>query len=212
MRGKGLLSGLTPIFTALGVNAVPVTGVFFSGWPVETAMVVYFLENLITVAVTTMRIHFLAPAREDVPGQKPQERRSMLQNFLVVALGFSLAVGIFLSFFIFGILKAPVAAADVASGVGWIIVFQLVGLIADLILWRRVSLDLANSFLEQSLGRVFLLYLAVFTGLCAAAYTNEWFVYPFMGLKTMVDVGGQIQFFIRRMRWQPATSAVTSDL
>jgi hypothetical protein len=174
--------------------------------------VVYFLENLVTVAVTTARVHFLAPAREDIPGEKPKDRRSMLQNFLVVALGFSLVVGVFLFFFIFLILKAPIAAADVVSGIGWIIVFQLVGLIADLSLWRRMSLDLANTFLEQSLGRVFLLYLAVFAGLCAAAYTNAWFVIPFMALKIMVDVGGQIQFFIRRMRWQSPTSVATSEL
>jgi hypothetical protein len=106
--------------------------------------------------------------------------------------------GVFIAVFLFLILKAPIAASNVATGLVSILVFQLFELVADLILWRRLSLGQAELLLLQSLRRGFVLYLGVFAGLCAAAYANSWFVTPFILFKTLMDVGIQVEYFLKR--------------
>ena len=87
---------------------------------------------------------------------------------------------------------------DVAAGLAGILVFQLFELVADLILWRRLSLAQAETLLLQSLRRAFVLYFGVFIGLCGAAYAGSWFVVPFMVLKTLMDLGTQVEYFLKR--------------
>ncbi len=48
------------------------------------------------------------------------------------------------------------------------------------------------------MGRVALLYLAVFAGFCAAPFHSYGFLLPFIGLKTVVDVGQPIQALWQR--------------
>jgi hypothetical protein len=221
---KGALSAGTHLFTVLGVNAVPALGVFAGGWPAETAMVVYMLETLTMVALSALRVRLLAPAREETVGDasspvssllagvtvttpagtrpllgnKPRDRRHILEGFLVVSFGFSAASGIFMAVFLFLILKAPIAASDVAAGLVTILVFQLFELVADLILWRRLSLAQADTLLLQSLRRTFVLYFGVFAGVCGAAYAGSWFVIPFIVFKTLMEVGIQVEYFLKQ--------------
>jgi hypothetical protein len=42
------------------------------------------------------------------------------------------------------------------------------------------------------------LYFGVFAGLCGAAYVGSWFVIPFMVLKTLMDLGTQVEYFLKR--------------
>jgi hypothetical protein len=228
---KGALSAGTHLFTVLGVNAVPALGVFAGGWPAETAMLVYLLETLTMVVLSALRVRLLAPAREETMGDQPapasplpagltvttpagskswmdnqpRDRRQILEGFLVVSFGFSGVSGVFIVVFLFLIRKAPIAASDVTAGLVTILIFQLFELVADLILWRRMSLGQADILLLQSLRRAFVLYFGVFIGLCGAAYTGSWFVIPFIVLKTLMDVGTQVEYFLKR---RPVTTGI----
>jgi hypothetical protein len=216
---KNALSAGTHLLTVLGVNAVPALGVFAGGWPAETAMLVYLLETLTMIALSALRVRLLAPAREETAGEpspllagvtatpvgatslmgnKPRDRRQILEGFLVVSFGFAGVSGVFIAVFLLLILKAPIAGSDVAAGLAAILVFQLFELVADLILWRRLSLAQSETLLLQSLRRAFVLYFGVFAGLCGAAYAGSWFVIPFIVLKTLMDLGTQVEYFLKR--------------
>ena len=67
---------------------------------------------------------------------------------------------------------------------------------------RPFSLKKSEFFLTRSLGRVFLLFLAVFIGIFLAAYADKWFVIPFIALKTIADIGEQIQLFTGKEKHQ----------
>jgi hypothetical protein len=217
---KNALSAGTHLLTVLGVNAVPALGVFAGGWSAETAMLVYLLETLTMIVLSALRVRLLAPAREETAGEsspllagvtattpagsrlltgnKPRDRRQILEGFLVVSFGFAGVSGVFIAVFLLLILKAPIAGSDVATGLAAILVFQLFELVADLILWRRLSLAQSETLLLQSLRRAFVLYFGVFIGLCGAAYAGSWFVTPFIVLKTLMDLGTQVEYFLKR--------------
>jgi hypothetical protein len=118
-----------------------------------------------------------------------------LSGYLVFSLGFSAASGVFLAAFIFLVLRTPISFSTIAGGMAGIAVFQLFGFGANLLLLRPLPIAQAEILLQQSMGRVALLYLAVFAGVCVAAFADRWFVIPFIALKAMVDIGGQVQGF-----------------
>lgn len=225
MQPKNILSAGTRLLTLLGVNAVPAVGVFAGGWPAETAMLVYLLETLTTIVLSALRVRLLAPAREETADAppllagitaaasssarpwepaKPRDRRQILEGFLYVSFGFAAVSGVFIAVFLFLILKAPITAADVAAAMAGILAFQLFELISDLLLWRRLSLAQAEGLLLQSLRRAFVLYFGVFAGVCGAAYAGSWFVIPFIGFKTLMDVGVQVEYFLKRRPGAPS--------
>ena len=170
-------------------------------------------------ALSALRVRLLAPAREETAGEpspllagvtlatpagatslmgnKSRDRRQILEGFLVVSFGFAGVSGVFIAVFLLLILEAPVVWSDVAAGLAGILVFQLFELVADLILWRRLSLAQAETLLLQSLRRAFVLYFGVFIGLCGAAYAGSWFVTPFIVLKTLMDLGTQVEYWQR---------------
>ncbi len=200
MSKKSILNGLTSLLTALGINAVPVGGMLFSGWAPETAMLLYLIENIVAVPLAVLCVRLLAPAQEDVPGEKRRERRSMLQGHLLVGIVFSIGSGIFMGFFLFGILKAPIELSALRFGAATILAFQLFGFISDFFLLRPLSLVRAEKVLAVGLGRVALLFLAVFFGVFLALFSDWWFLIPFIVLKTIVDIGQPIQFLYERSR------------
>lgn len=221
MNSKSILSAGTHFLTLLGINAVPAVGVFAGGWAPQTAMVIYLLETLTMIGLSALRVRLLTPTHDDslvdspmLPvittgtatkrgansgkPEKPRDRRQILEGFLYVSFGFAGVSGVFIAVFIFLILKAPVAVSDITTGMVSILAFQLFELVADLILWRRLSLAQADALLLHSLRRAFVLYFGVFAGLCGAAYSGSWFVVPFIVLKTLMDLGTQVEYFLKR--------------
>nr|HMQ55275.1 hypothetical protein [Anaerolineae bacterium] len=63
-----------------------------------------------------------------------------------------------------------------------------------------LSLVRAEKLTEQSMGRAALLYLAVFMGICAAPFLTNGFLLPFIGLKTIADVGQPIQALLEHRK------------
>lgn len=223
MPKNAVFSAITTTFSALGINAVPAIGLFGLGWGWETTMLLYLLETLIGIPLVALRIRLLAPAQEEVIGATlpatvalsdrrrgtkviryawpttngvKYERDGLLKSYLVVVVGFSLVVGVFMTTFLFLIQGAPVDGAALRSGLLGILAFQLLGFLSDWVWLRPLSLVRAEKLTEQSMGRAALLYLAVFMGICAAPFLTNGFLLPFIGLKTIVDVGQPIQTFL----------------
>jgi hypothetical protein len=217
----------TKVLSALGLNAIPAVGFFGLGWGWENTILIYLLETLLGILLAVLRIRLLAPAREEVIGatlpeplaEISTERRSskkviryawptpngvlydrteMLKSYLVVTLGLSAGTAVFLLVFLFLIMRVQIDPAILRTGLLGILVFQLLNLLGDVVWLRALSLDQAEKLLNQSMGRVALLYLAVFAGVCAAPFHADGFLLPFIGLKTMVDIGQPIQALYQR--------------
>lgn len=189
---RSLAAAVAPTAAALGVNAVPAAAVFGAGAPAETAMVLYFLENLVIVLLTALLVRLLAPARDET-SPNHRTRRSLLSTYLMVALGFTLINGLFIALFVGVFLDVSIPRAALVGGVALIVVFAAAGTIIALVRLRPLSLAAAETVLERTLGRVFLLHLGVFIGVFLAAAVGSWFVWPFIVLKTVTDVGQAIQ-------------------
>lgn len=227
MSKNSVLGTITKVLSALGLNAVPAVGFFGLGWGWENTMLLYLLETMIGILLVVLRIRLLAPGQEEVIGAtlaKPlaqvstgkrsatkviryawptpdgvrYDRNEMLKSYLLVTLGLSGATAIFMLVFLFLVMRIQVDMAALQAGLVGIFTFQLLSLLGDVVWLRVLSLVQAEKLLEQSLGRVALLYLAVFAGICAAPFHTYGFLLPFMGLKTMVDVGQPIQALYQR--------------
>ena len=191
MFAKYLIAALQ----ALGINAVPVVGMFAADWSVETAMLLYLLENLIGIPLAALLVRLLAPPREDAPGMRVRHRREILNTYLIVALSFSLGSAIFILFVVYRTTNGQVDFTGLRTGLSAIALFALLGFLVDLVYMRPLSLPRAEKVLERSLGRIFLLYLAVFVGMFLAIFGLASFFIPFVVLKTLVDIGYLLQAF-----------------
>ncbi len=221
MNSKSILQTIVSLVAPLGINAIPAGLVIFGGSSVETAMVLYFIENVIGIGFATARVLILAPARDEAYAtvgpafaqgklyindrlverqSDPASRRTLVGNYLIGALAFSLGSGVFLFIFVFLILHAPISTSVIVTGMEGIVAFQVFHFVADLFLLGRLTPERAANILQQSWGRIGLLFLAVFIGIFLAASMDRWFVLPFAALKTIADLTPPIQVMIERIR------------
>src|SRR5216110_2468449 len=140
---------LRPLLTALGLNAVPALGWFVGEWSAGTMLVLYWLETLIGTLLVAGRIIIhrrIRPSKghwnyQAPEGQTPQTggRSTYLSAFLVPAVVFTLAHGIFLGALGFMAIKnnlAPevrIGGHDLFVGLTGIGIFQGADFILDLI-------------------------------------------------------------------------------
>ena len=156
-------------------------------------MVVYALENVLAIFLATVFILLFAPRLD--PAGKIRTRKELLQMYLISTISLTVGSGIFLSFFIFGILRADVTFPAVAAAMIWVSGFLTLEFIADFIMLRPLSLAQADAFLTRSVRRVFLLFLCAFLGVFLAAFVASGFVVPFIILKTLADIADQIEIY-----------------
>ncbi|MCB0209405.1 MAG: hypothetical protein KDJ52_08750 [Anaerolineae bacterium] len=227
MVKRPILGAITTVFTALGINAVPAIGFFGLGWGWETTMVLYLLETLLGIVFVALRIRLLSPAQQEIIGASLPDnpgvlkkksgtkvisyarptangvlynRTELLKSYLLIMGSLSVVLSVFIGVFLFMVMRVQLDPAALRSGLLAIVIFQLMGFLSDWIWLRPLSLDRAEKLGEQSLGRGALLYFAVFAGVCAAAIHPYGFLVPFIGLKTMVDVGQPIQAMVQYQR------------
>ena len=192
-----LLKAATATLQAVGINAVPVVGMFAAGWSVETAILLYLLENLVGIPLVALLVRLLAPPTAEVAGQGVRRRDEILRTYLLVAVSFSLGSAIFIAFVILRTSNGAFDFTGVWAGLSAISMLALLGFLADLVFLRPLSLPRAEKVLERSLGRIFVLYLAVFIGIFVAVFGLASFFVPFVILKTLMDIGFLFQAFAR---------------
>ena len=206
MEDNTIIQKIISFITALGRNAIPIGVVMFGGSSVQTAMTLYFLETLVAIILAAIFVRLRAPAED--PGYasissthskiisnghvsyryQTGSRRTLIQNFLLVSLAFSIIPGIFMVFFVFLILHADVSYATITSGLAGIAAFQVVNFITEFFVFGVLTPESASNFLNQSMGRSALIYFSVFAGMILAVFARSWFLIPFAALKTIADV------------------------
>lgn len=213
MNFKNIAQTLVSAATLLGVNAIPAGVVLAWGKSTQTGMVLYFLETVLSIMFTVAFVLLRAPAEDagyaaiastrttqvtngrTVNRYQAGNRRSLIEGFLLFSFGFGVIPAIFLGFWIFVVAHVDLAWSAVGSALSGIFAIQLINLVVDLIVFPKVTPDGASSIINQSMGRVAVIYVSVFAGLIIAMlFSVGWFILPFAILKTLAD----LSFLIRR--------------
>jgi hypothetical protein len=207
------LIGLTVcLVSILGINFIPLELLLNRRFSSSGAMLLYLAENVTAIFISAAIVFVFgdrslrreAARQVGITAQQGRARQAFanfsplnaqILNFVVPAVIATVATSVFLLFFVFGILHTNITAAVFRSSVLWILGFQFVEFTGSLIMLYPLKIKRSETFLNRTLGRVFLLLLCVFLGIFCAAWVNQWFVIPFVILKTIVDVAEQLQIF-----------------
>jgi hypothetical protein len=204
--------------TALGLNAIPAAGWFIGEWSAGTMLVLYWLETLLGTLLVAIRILLhrrLVPSQGHWNYQAPQgktpssrSRSSYLVAFLVPALVFTFAHGIFLTA-LGGMMVAknnlsPEIRVDthhLFAGLIGIAVFQVVDFVIDVIWLRTRSFAWIEHLGNISLSRVIVIHLTIIGGMMTVMFTgaNRNFFGVFIFLKTMLNLS------LVTSQWKPKT-------
>jgi predicted lysophospholipase L1 biosynthesis ABC-type transport system permease subunit len=146
-----------------------------------------------------------AAIRHQMASVPSQKRADVIQSFGILAGGFAIATGIFLLAIthMAGMLDIELTRRALGPSLLTLSACLLGSLAVDVVLIGQVEQIQAEAWVQQSLGRVFLIYLAVFIGVFLALFFQAvWFVTPFIVLKAIVDIGGPVQRMVKRFGQQ----------
>jgi len=214
-----MLRRLVPL---VGINAVPLGGVFLAGWSPATALTLYWWENLIGAALVALRIalHRLLTRKrghlrlqlglqENSGGEEAAAKRrstrksrggvdaepgSFLGEFLLVAGAGTALHGVLLWAVLRGVLEAGPEGEQLRLGVLLVGLFQLGGFVLDLVGIRRRPFAWIRELAQATAARVSLLHLTLIVGFWFATgpVGLSGVLRPFVVLKALADLGGAL--------------------
>jgi len=207
------LPGLGRLAQVLGLNSVPVIGLFGEGWSAGTALALYWIETVVGMLFISARIvlhrHKSRRAghwrKAQFTAQTESERArpvrgSLLSSYLGTAIPFTAVHGLFLGLLLFLFLPrefgpaAAVSASDLGKGVLAMSAFLAVGLLIDLPGLAERPFRWIERLTERAMGRIFIIHLTIIFGMWATAFTDgpSGFFAVFAGLKTFFDLGSSL--------------------
>jgi hypothetical protein len=200
------LPGAGRVAQTLGLNSVPVAGVFAQGWSSGTALALYWLESALVIGLVAARIalhrrrtrkaghwrapHFTTPGRFGSAG-------SLLGSYVRFALPFTVLHGVFLGTMLALVtvnrpdLDLGIRLGELATGVAAVAALLFVGFLLDLVGLGERPFRWVERIAERALGRVFVVHATIVFGLLATAWTDgpAGLFAVFAGLKTAVELG-----------------------
>ena len=203
------MSVLWRCLQALGLNAVPAGGFLLGSWSWDTALKLYWFENLVGGLLIGLRIalhrrwtgkrgHFRPHAFSSAPSYGKQEPAkhsgSLLASFLAPTMLFTVVHGFFIG--VLGLLPGAQTvdgSGHLRAGALAIAALLLAGFLYDLVSLRERSLRWVLDLAEYHLGRVVLVQLAIVGGFMFMVWWGhrpQAFFLAFAGLKTMADISG----------------------
>jgi hypothetical protein len=202
---------LSRLVQALGINSIPIVGVFFDDWSTATTLVVYWSETLLAAVFTAARIavhrkftrkkgHYRdrwerSPRSEKQQAPPRQRFKTFLAGFLVGSLTLTAGLGLFLALLLATVLEGTIDRATIESGVFWMIVAQAAGFGWDLFGIREKPFAWVRDAANDLMGRVVLVHLAMLTGMFVLSwYGGEAtaFFGTFVMMKFAADVIGLV--------------------
>jgi hypothetical protein len=185
---------LRRVLEVLGVNAVPVAGVYAAEWSWATALAIYWCETLLGSLFVAARLWLHERWRDpaSVPDAAPESSFAPRRAgaFLAMAVPFTLGHGLMLAA-IFGIVLRQTPDADhlqqAALAVGAI---QAIALGVDLWTLHAWPVARVNELADYAGGRIAFVQLATMIGLFAVAALDraEAFFAFFAIVKTAADM------------------------
>jgi hypothetical protein len=175
-----MLGRITGLFRLFAASVIPGGGYFFAGWSPSTTLALYWVDTLIGTFAMAMRIslhwkwtrlaghtraHLGTTMTTESRGRTRQVKFTSFQSeFLVTALVFTLAHGVFLAALLGFILEAP-NVEDLKKGATGILACHGLALGIDtfrLDSWPFIRL---KQMADRLMGRVFLVHLAIIGGM-----------------------------------------------
>jgi len=194
----------------IGMNTVPVAGVFWGNWSDATAIAFYWCETALIVLFVSLRLilhrrstnkrgHYVEKKTSTNGGPWKHGITTYNVSFLTTAIAFGVGNLIFLAV-ILGLFQSAVGGGDVSrhalsQGLLVALVFLVIGFVIDIpgighrpFAWVRLKA-------EGALGRVFVVYLAIFIGLfCAMVLELPRAMFAvFFSLKLLTDVASNFK-------------------
>jgi hypothetical protein len=198
-KSKSKLKLLISEITAIAVNVIPLALWFFEDYAVETIVVLYALEGVLAMLFALLCVLLLAPPEQrDEKICKTHVKREIIKSFLMT-LGFGTIVVLAFPATVIFLVKqgAGVSLSAIAFGLQFILAFQLLEFFSNLYLLRPLSLKEAESLLAFSFGGIAVIFVSIFLGFIAAGFGISVYL-PFIVLKTIIDVGQPVQYFLRQ--------------
>ena len=180
----------------IGVNAVPLWGVFRAGWSPATLLIVYWFENLASILFIAWRgvIHRRLSRKRgyftDPAGTTPN---NFLSDFVRTMLLFTVAHGYFVimaSYLFFG---RRLVVTDILRGASGIVVFLALGFAADLHGIRNRPFAWIRRLTQLAKSRMLIVHLTIVIGGFAAALSGAGMALfgVFIALKVLFDLASQ---------------------
>lgn len=213
------MNHLNRLAQLVGINAVPLFGVFWSDWSDATAIAFYWCETALVVAFASLRLlvhrrltrtrgHWVE-MKVTTNGSRATRRATTFNaSFLVTAVAFGVGNLVFLVVMLVVGARTGGGAVDLAAlGRGSLVAGAVVaaGFLFDLPGMRARPFASVRRAAEAALGRVFVVYAAVFAGAVAAVLVDRPRVLfsVFFALRVLTDLGSWIRYdaFARPPRW-----------
>lgn len=189
----------------LAINAVPLGGLALLGWSTGTTLALYWVETLVAVLLTGVRIaihrrltrkrgHWRPQlgleVRSGARGTRPVALPGFLTEFLTAGLVFSAGHAIFLVAVLAAFLPGEIDLHQLTWGAVASVAVQLVVLATDLVGIRERPFAWIRERAQLVLGRTVLLHLALLGGLALLFWQGQppAFFLPFAILKLLADL------------------------
>ncbi|HET9767513.1 MAG TPA: DUF6498-containing protein [Thermoanaerobaculia bacterium] len=207
-RARGLVA-------LLGINAIPLAGVFLGGWSGATALSLYWWENLFGCLLVLARLllhrrwtrkrgyerlHLTLASRDNEgkplqqwkPGVRPKVERkgNFVQEFAVAALAATAVHGLLLWFAVAKVLEGSPDGAALRQAVLGVGAVQAAVFLWDLRGLSERPFAWVRDQAQNTLNRVTLIHLFLIVGTWVALKSETiTFFGPFAVIKAMADVG-----------------------
>lgn len=192
MNLKSIPQFLPRLAAILGVNTIPALGWLRETWSAEVAMLLYYLETVAVILLVGAMVRFIVPAHDEAGRPIAGERNRLARSYLFFSLVFTAGIGLFLGLALFAIRQATIPWPAVGAAFAVIVALQLFAYGWEAYRLRPLDIADAEALVNRDMGRIPILHLGVLFGMFLAAYRSEWFVWPFIILKTTVDVAGLV--------------------
>lgn len=184
----------TKLLEMIGVNSIPVLGVFAGDWTSSTALAVYWFENLVASVLTAGRLALHARWRDrsgdPVVAAESSFAPRRVGPFLIQTVPFTIAHGLMLAAVFALVLKVAPDLAHLRQAALALVVMQGLAFGADL--WTLADWPVArvNERADYLTGRVVMVHLTIVVGMFAFLWLNrpDAFFAFFVGCKVLADV------------------------
>jgi len=195
VRKRSLAKLAISEITGIVIYLIPAILWFIDDLSGVMLMFLYMVEAIIAVFLSILTVLLLAPPQESPKIGNYGRKTDLIKSFLLISSGFIVGCVIFVTAFVFIVLKAPFDFEEVKFALVLIGGFQLFEFFSNLFLMRPLTLKKAEFFLSESLGGVFVIFLSTFIGFFLAMFSESLFVYPFLILHAIIVLGSPIQYF-----------------
>lgn len=207
------LPGTGRVLRALGISGVPATGYFGAGWSLSTLLLLYWIETVLVTLVVSVLIlvhrhrtrkagHWNAESTVTTTRKGRTTTRTrkttFLVSFLQIMVFFTAGHGVFVAVFVLQVFPqeigpaARVSVAALTDGLVAIALFLLASLLLDFRGIGERPFRWVERLAGRARGRMIVTHLTIIFGATAMSVFEAplAFLAVFVGLKSLVDLGG----------------------